>query len=145
VSCNVISQNIILNKPVVRLNEKQARAIAKDLVMGDYYKNLSKLQDKRIDELSSQINAYDDQMNINESIINEQKKHIEYQDSIINIKPKLKLHGYAGLQTEQITLNKPHLFGNVMLEYSLYSLGAIYSIQQDNKPSYGILFRYRVF
>lgn len=144
-SCKVISQNVIPNNTVVRLNEKQARAVAKDLVMHTYYKDLSELQEGRINSLKDQVVFYDMQLNEKDSIITTQKDLINYQDKIINAKHKLELHGYAALQTINATIKNPYIYGDLMAEYGLYSIGAIYILQINSMPSWGLVLRYKVF
>lgn len=144
-SCKAISQNATQNNTVVRLNEKQAREIAKDLVRYDTCKAISKLQDDRINYLDQQIVAYDNQLDINNSIIEEQKRIIEEQDKIINKPFKPELHGYLGINTIGITLNNPYLYGTLLLEFKKFSVGWQGYIQPNNSAGHGVIVEYNLF
>ncbi len=144
-SCKAISQKDTQNKTVVRLNEKQARAIATDLIKYDSCKAMLDLQEERINYLSNQVDIYNNQIYIQDSIIAKQNDFIKYQESIMKIKNKIKFHGYIGIKTSELTLLKPALRGNVMAEYGKYSIGGMYEVRQSYNPNWGILLQYRVF
>jgi hypothetical protein len=144
-SCKVISQNAIQSNSVVRLNEKQARAIATDLVRYDACKATSKLQDERIDNLLKQTFVYDNQLKVKDSIISTQKDFIKYQDNIINKPFKPELHGYLGVNTIGITLTNPYLYGTLLLEFEKFSIGWQYYVQPDNPSGHGFIFEYNLF
>jgi hypothetical protein len=144
-SCKVISQNVIQSNSVVRLNEKQARAIATDLVRYDACKATSKLQDERIDNLLKQTFVYDNQLKVKDSIISTQKDFIKYQDNIINKPFKPELHGYLGVNTIGITLTNPYLYGTLLLEFEKFSIGWQYYVQPDNPSGHGFIFEYNLF
>lgn len=144
-SCKVISQNVIQNNSVVRLNEKQARAIATDLVRYDACKATSKLQDERIDNLLKQTFVYDNQLKVKDSIISTQKDFIKYQDDIINKPFKPELHGYLGVNTIGITLTNPYLYGTLLLEFEKFSIGWQYYVQPNNPAGHGFIVEYNLF
>ena len=144
-SCKAISQNATQNNTVVRLNEKQAREVAKDLVRYDTYKAISKLQDKRIDYLDEQIAVYDSQLNVKDSTISKQKEFIDYQDKIINKPFKPELHGYLGINTIGITLNNPMLYGTLLLQFKKFSVGWQGYVQPNNSAGHGIIVEYNLF
>jgi hypothetical protein len=144
-SCKVISQNAIQSNSVVRLNEKQARAIATDLVRYDACKATSKLQDERIDNLLKQTFVYDNQLKVKDSIISTQKDFIKYQDDIINKPFKPELHGYLGVNTIGLTLTNPYLYGTLLLEFEKFSIGWQYYVQPDNPSGHGFIFEYNLF
>ena len=144
-SCKVISQNATQNNTVVRLNEKQARAIATDLVRYDAVKAISKLQDERIGYLSQQIDVYDNQLSVKDSIIFTQKKFIDYQDKIINKPFKPELHGYLGINTIGWTVTNPYLYGTLLLEFQKFSIGWQYYVQPNNPSGHGFIVEYNLF
>ena len=145
VSCKAISQNDTLNKTVVRLNEKQARAVATDLVRYDACKATAKLQDERINNLFKQIDVYDNQLSVKDSIISTQKSFIDYQDKIINKPFKPELHGYLGVNTIGWSLTNPYLYGTLLLEFQKFSVGWQYFIQPNNLPGHGFIVEYNLF
>ena len=145
ISCKAISQNDTLNKTVVRLNEKQARAIATDLARYDACKAVSKLQDERINNLFKQIDVYDNQLSVKDSIISTQKSFIDYQDKIINKPFKPELHGYLGVNTIGWSLTNPYLYGTLLLEFQKFSVGWQYFIQPNNLPGHGFIVEYNLF
>ena len=144
-SCKAISQNAIQNNTVVRLNEKQARVIATDLVRLDACKAISKLQSERIDNMSKQINVYDNQLSAKDSIIATQKSFIDYQDKIINKPFKPELHGYLGINTIGWTTANPYLYGTLLLEFKRFSIGWQYYVQPNNLPGHGVIVEYNLF
>lgn len=144
-SCKVISQNVTQNNTVVRLNEKQARAVATDLVRYDASKVISKLQDERINNLSKQIDTYDIQIGVKDSIISKQKSFIDYQDKIINKPFKPELHGYLGINTIGFSLTNPYLYGTLLLEFEKFSLGWQYFVQPNNPAGHGFIVEYNLF
>ena len=144
-SCKVTSQNVTQNNTVVRLNEKQARAVATDLVRYDTYKTTSKLQDQRISNLVEQINVHNSQLVLKDSIILDQKKFIEYQDKIINKPFKPELHGYLGVNTIGITLNNPYLYGTLLLQFQKFSIGWQGYVQPNNQAGHGFIIEYNLF
>jgi hypothetical protein len=144
-SCKAISQNVTQNNTVVRLNEKQARAIATDLVRYYSSKAMSKLQDERIDNLLKQTFVYDNQLKVKDSIISTQKEFIDYQDKIINKPFKPELHGYLGVNTIGLTLTNPYLYGTLLLEFQKFSIGWQYFVQPNNPSGHGFIFEYNLF
>lgn len=144
-SCKVISQNVTQNNTVVRLNEKQAKAVATDLVRYDASKAISKLQDQRISNLVEQTNMYNSQLVIKDSIILNQKKFIDYQDKIINKPFKPELHGYLGVNTVGLTLTNPYLYGTLLLEFQKFSVGWQYFVQPNNPTGHGFIVEYNLF
>jgi hypothetical protein len=57
----------------------------------------------------------------------------------------MHIHGYGGVQTDELTLTNPSLRGNIMLEYRKIRTGVIYTIQQNSPANWGILFEYKLF
>lgn len=139
------SQNVTQNNTVVRLNEKQARAIATDLIRFDACQAISKLQSDRINNLSKQIDAYDTQLSTKDSIIATQKSFIDYQDKIINKPFKPELHGYLGVNTIGLTITNPYLYGTLLLEFEKFSVGWQYYVQPNNPPGHGVIVEYNLF
>ena len=60
-------------------------------------------------------------------------------------KKKLNFGGYIGVQTHQITLTNPILFGEVTVGLSKIDVGARVFVQPDNPGGYGIIIRYKIF
>jgi len=144
-SCKVISQNVTQNNSVVRLNEKQARAIATDLVMYDACKATAKLQNERIDNFLKQTSVYDNQLKVKDSIISIQKDFIDYQEKIINKPFKPELHGYLRVNTIGINLTNPCLYGTLLLEFKKFSIGWQYFAQPNNPSGHGFVIEYNLF
>lgn len=130
---------------VVVLTEKQARAVATDLVRYDALKQVSKLQEDRIVNFQAKEKLFGEQTEIKDLIISKQTSIIDKQNKILNAPEKIKLHSYLGVQTKELTLEQPTLRGDIFLEYKKLRAGAIYTIQQNNPSNWGILFQYRLF
>ena len=140
-----ISQTVIHKDSVVVLTEKQARAVATDLVHYDFSRQIIKEQEARIKNFQKKEIEFKNQLNIKDSIITYQKQIIDINKEIIKNKKPFEIHGYAGIQTIQLTLRQPIIYGNIMLEFPKFSLGAQYYVQPNNLPGYGIILEYNLF
>ena len=77
VGFKAISQNVTQSKDsVVILSERQARAVATDLVRYDFLKNISKEQEKRIVNFERTIIKLENTISIKDSIIFYQKDYV---------------------------------------------------------------------
>ncbi len=74
-----------------------------------------------------------------------QEEYISTQQDIIDAKKKLNFGGYLGVQTDQITLTNPILFGEVTVGLSKIDIGARIFVQPNNPGGYGIVVRYKIF
>jgi hypothetical protein len=127
------------------LTEKQARAIAKDLVSYDALKQIAALQGERINNFQQKEKLFGEQLSIKDTIIRKQSAIIDKQNTIISNVNKIHIHGYGGVQTDKFTLTNPSLRGNIMLEYRKIRTGVIYTIQQNSPANWGVLFEYKLF
>ncbi len=126
-----ISQNVTQSKDsVVILSERQARAVATDLVRYDFLKNISKLENT---------------ITIKDSIIFYQKDYINAQNKVLNIKPKPQFHGYAGIQSSGFTINTPLFSARILLEYKKVNFGIQYIGMPNISNQYGVLVEYKLF
>ena len=142
----VTSQNVTQSKDsVVVLSEKQARAIATDLVRYDFLKNISKEQEKRISNFKSIVAKLENTISIKDSIIFYQKNYISAQNELLNIKPKPQIHSYIGVQSAGFTINRPLLSGRVLLEYKKVNFGVQYIGLPTVNNQYGLLVEYKLF
>lgn len=130
---------------VVVLTEKQARAVATDLVKYDALKQVSKLQEYRIVNFQAKEKLFGEQIEIKDLIISKQTDIIDKQNKILSAPEKIKLHSYLGIQTKEITLEEPTLRGDLLLEYKKIRAGAIYTIQQNGPSNWGLLLQYKIF
>lgn len=130
---------------VVVLTEKQARAVATDLVKYDALKQVSKLQEDRIVNFQAKEKLFGEQIEIKDLIISKQTDIIDKQNKILSAPEKIKLHSYLGIQTKEITLEEPTLRGDLLLEYKKIRAGAIYTIQQNGPSNWGLLLQYKIF
>lgn len=146
VGFKAISQNVIQSKDsVVILSEKQARAVATDLVRYDFLKSISKEQDKRIFNFEKIIVKLENTISIKDSIIFYQKDYINAQNTILKIKPKPQFHSYIGIQSAGFTINKPLFWGKLLLEYKKINFGIQYIGIPNIKYQYGLLVEYKLF
>jgi hypothetical protein len=141
---NVIGQEVQKDSVVV-LTEKQARAVATDLVRYDALKKIAVLQDERINNFQQKEKLFGEQLSIKDTIIGKQSAIIDKQNAVISNTKKMHIHGYGGVQTNELTLTNPSLRGNIMLEYRNYRTGVVYTIQQSSPANWGILFEYKLF
>jgi hypothetical protein len=132
-------------QPVVILTEDQARQVVKDLIQFDNLKLITKELEDRINLFEQKEISFLSQLKTKDNIILSQKDYISTQEDIIDAKKKLNFGGYIGVQTQQITLTNPILFGEVTVGLSKIDLGARVFIQPDNPAGYGIVIRYKIF
>jgi hypothetical protein len=130
---------------VVVLTEKQARAVATDLVRYDALKKIAALQDERINNFQQKEKLFGEQLSIKDTIIGKQSDIIDKQNKFISNAKKMHIHGYGGVQTDELTLTNPSLRANIMLEYRKFRTGVVYTIQQSSPANWGILFEYKLF
>lgn len=130
---------------VVVLTEKQARAVATDLVRYDALKKITVLQDERINNFQQKEKLFGEQLSIKDTIIGKQSAIIDKQNKVISNAKKMHIHGYGGVQTDELTLTNPSLRANIMLEYRKFRTGVVYTIQQSSPANWGILFEYKLF
>jgi hypothetical protein len=127
------------------LTEKQARAVATDLVRYDALKQVSRLQEERINIFQQKEKLFGEQLSIKDTIIGKQSDIIDKQNKVISNAKKMHIHGYGGVQTDELTLTNPSLRANIMLEYRKFRTGVVYTIQQSSPANWGILFEYKLF
>lgn len=130
---------------VVVLTEKQARAVATDLVRYDALKKIAALQDERINNFQQKEKLFGEQLSIKDTIIGKQSDIIDKQNKVISNAKKMHIHGYGGVQTDELTLTNPSLRANIMLEYRKFRTGVVYTIQQSSPANWGILIEYKLF
>ena len=132
-------------QPVVILTEEQARLVVKDLIQYDNLKLITKELEDRIDLFEQKEISFISQLKTKDDIIASQKDYISTQEDIIDAKKKLNFGGYIGVQTQQITLTNPILFGEVTVGLSKIDVGARVFVQPNNPGGYGIVIRYKIF
>ena len=132
-------------QPVVILTEEQARLVVKDLIQYDNLKLITKELEDRIDLFEQKEISFISQLKTKDDIIASQKDYISTQEDIIDAKKKLNFGGYIGVQTHQITLTNPILFGEVTVGLSKIDVGARVFVQPNNPGGYGIVIRYKIF
>ena len=134
-----------IDTPVVVLNETQARQIIKDLIKYDNLKLINKKLEERISLLQNKEIDFLKRLENKDNIIASQEEYMSTQEDIINAKKKLNFGGYVGVQTDQITLTNPILFGEVTVGLSKIDVGARIFVQPNNPGGYGIVVRYKIF
>ena len=132
-------------QPVVILTEEQARLVVKDLIQYDNLKLITKKLEDRINLFEQKEISFISQLKTKDDISASQKDYISTQEDIIDAKKKLNFGGYIGVQTHQITLTNPILFGEVTVGLSKIDVGARVFVQPDNPGGYGIVIRYKIF
>ena len=146
VGFKAISQNVTQSKDsVVILSERQARAVATDLVRYDFLKNISKEQEKRIVNFERTIIKLENTISIKDSIIFYQKDYIDAQNAVLNIKPKPQFHAYLGVQSSGFTVNTPLFSGRILLECRKMNFGVQYIGIPSINNQYGLLVEYKLF
>ena len=140
-----ISQTVIPKDSVVVLTEKQARAVATDLVRYDFARQIIKEQEARIKNFEKKEIEFKNQLDIKDSIIFYQKGMIDIHKEIIKNKKPFEVHGYLGVQSTQFTLREPTLYTNLMLEFTRFNIGAQYFVQPSNPPGYSVVLEYNLF
>ena len=143
VSFKSISQTDTIKKIV--LDEKIGREIVKDLVKGDICKQLLNLKSENIKNLEEQNKELLEIIKIKDSILSKKDGIITIQDKAIGWWKKPELHGYLRVQTVNISLVDPYLFGTLMLEFPKIKLGVQYFVQPNNPTGYGLILEYKLF
>ena len=82
------SQTAIQKDSVVVLTEKQARAVATDLVRYDALKKVSSLQEQRIGLFQQKEKLFGEQLSIKDTIISKQTSIIDKQNKVISNKAR---------------------------------------------------------
>jgi len=136
---------IVTKDSVVVLTEKQARAVAKDLVHLDAAKQIIEEQESRIKNFEKKEIQFKNQLDIKDSIITYQKEIIDINKKIIKSKKPFEVHGYVGAQSTKFTLVAPVLYTNLMFEFAKFNIGAQYFVQPNNPPGYSIILEYNLF
>lgn len=136
---------IVTKDSVVVLTEKQARAVAKDLVHLDAVNQIIQEQESRIKNFEKKEIQFKNQLDIKDSIITYQKEIIDINKEIIKNKKPFEVHGYLGVQSTQFTLVAPTLYTNLMLEFTRFNIGAQYFVQPNNPPGYSVVLEYNLF
>ena len=131
--------------PVVILTEDQARLVVKELIQYDNLKLITKKLEDRISLFEQKEIDFLARLQTKDDIIASQKEYISTQEDIIDAQKKLNFGGYIGVQTHQITLTNPILFGEVTVGLSKIDVGARVFVQPDNPSGYGIVVRYKIF
>ena len=127
------------------LDEKIGREVVKDLVKGDICKQLLNLKSENIKNLEEQNKELLEIIKIKDSILSKKDGIITIQDKAIGWWKKPELHGYLRVQTVNISLVDPYLFGTLMLEFPKIKLGAQYFVQPNNPTGYGLILEYKLF
>lgn len=142
-SFKAISQTDTIKKIV--LSEKVGREVVKDLVKGDVCRQLLTLKNENIKNLQEQNKELVEIIKIKDSILSKKNDIITVQDKAIGWWKKPQLHGYLGVQTINATLVNPSLYGNVLLEFPKFNVGAQYFVQPNNPSGYGFIVEYKLF
>lgn len=140
-----ISQIAIPKDSVVVLTEKQARAVATDLVHYDAAKQVIKQQESRIKNFQNKEVEFKNQLDIKDSIISYQKEIIDINKKIIKNKKPLEIHGYVGFQSTRFTFDTPVFYTNLMFELKRFNIGAQYFIEPNNPSGYSVILEYKLF
>jgi hypothetical protein len=143
VSFKAISQTDTIKKIV--LTEKVGREVVKDLVRGDICKQLLIIKDQRINNLQKQNTELTEIIKIKDSILSKKDDIITIQDKGVGWWKKPQLHGYLRVQTVNISIINPYLFGIVMVEFPKIKIGGQYFVQPNNPTGYGLIFEYKLF
>lgn len=141
-----ISQtNIKKNDGFVTLSDRVARKVITDLIHYDICSEITRQQQQRIEIFQKKEIAFKNDLSIKDSIIQNQKEYIDIQKNLLNNKKSFEIHGYAGVQSVQFTLNKPTVYTNLMFEFTRFNIGAQYYAQISNHTGYGIILEYKLF
>ena len=138
-----ISQTDTIKKIV--LDERVGREVVKDLVKGDVCRQLLTLKNENIRNLQEQNKELVEIIKIKDSILSKKEDIITVQDKAIGWWKKPELHGYLRVQTVNISLVDPYLFGIVMVEFPKVKIGGQYFVQPNNPAGYGLILEYKLF
>ncbi len=138
-----ISQTDTIKKIV--LDERVGREVVKDLVKGDVCRQLLTLKNENIKNLQEQNKELVEIIKVKDSILSKKEDIITVQDKAIGWWKKPELHGYLRVQTINISLVDPYLFGIVMVEFPKVKIGGQYFVQPNNPAGYGLILEYKLF
>jgi len=142
VSFNSFSQT---DTPKVTLTETEARKVIKDLLKYDSLKLLYAELEQRIELLSKKEDLLYARLAKKDSIIATQQEYIDVQESIINTKKPIRLNGFVGVQTFQVSLTEPILYIQTEVELGKLTLGGRVFAQPNNPGGYGFVVEYKIF
>ena len=140
-----ISQIDIPKDSVVVLTEKQARAVATDLVHFDACRAINKLNDERINNFKKKEVEFKNQLDLKDSIVSYQRTIIDIQKTIIKTKKPFEIHGYAGVQSIKLTLKEPIIYTNISFEFIRFNIKVQYHLQANNPSGYSVILEYKLF
>ena len=80
-----------------------------------------------------------------DSIIGLQQQQIDLQQDIIDAKDKLKINGFIGVQTFQVSFLEPTLYFQTEMTIKKITVGARVFVQPNNPGGYGIIAQYKIF
>jgi PDZ domain-containing secreted protein len=146
VSYSSFSQNATTIKDsVVVLSEKQAREVAKDLVRYDALKLVAKQLEDRIAIMSEKEQLFKNRLSSKDSIISLKQQQIDLQQDVIDANNKLKIKGFVGVQTFQVSFLEPTLYFQTEVTIKKITVGARVFVQPNNPGGYGIIAEYKIF
>lgn len=146
VSYSSFSQNATTIKDsVVVLSEKQAREVAKDLVRYDALKLVAKQLEGRIAIMSEKEQLFKNRLSSKDSIISLKQQQIDLQQDVIDANNKLKINGFVGVQTFQVSFLEPTLYFQTEVTIKKITVGARVFVQPNNPGGYGIIAEYKIF
>ena len=129
-SFRVTSQNDTIRRIV--LSENVGREVVKDLVRGDVCAQVLKERDRQISNFKDIITRKD-------TIISYQKNYIDYQDKAISSFYRLKVNGFVGIETRDVS--SAIMYFSVLADYNKIRLGARYY----SNTQYSINLEYKLF
>jgi hypothetical protein len=143
VACKVISQNAIPKDSVVVLSKQQARQVVSDLVRYDVLKQITKIQEKRIEGFTEKENLFNKELLVNSTIIESQNDLIVKQNKLIS--DSRKIHGYIAIINNEMLLSQTAIRFSLLTERQKIKGGLTYTVQQTHSPVWGIILEYKLF
>lgn len=122
--------------------EYVARQTAADLVNCDAIKQVSAVQEERINNFIAKDKVYESQIGIKDTIISKQKIVIGNQQTIINKSKAPKFNAILGVSTDQVSINQPNLYTRAIINVKKINFGVQYNLQPSN---YNLIFEYKLF
>jgi PDZ domain-containing secreted protein len=119
--------------------------VAKDLVRYDALKLVAKQLEDRIAIMSEKEQFFKNRLSSKDSIISLKQQQIDLQQDVIDANNKLKINGFVGVQTFQVSFLEPTLYFQTEVTIKKITVGARVFVQPNNPGGYGIIAEYKIF
>jgi hypothetical protein len=95
--------------------------------------------------MSEKEQLFKNRLSSKDSIISLKQQQIDLQQDVIDANNKLKINGFVGVQTFQVSFLEPTLYFQTEVTIKKITVGARVFVQPNNPGGYGIIAEYKIF